>query len=112
MGVGDVAAAALLAFGVLIELSCCLGVLLMRDAYDKLHYTGPAAILGPVALAAAVVIREGAGQAGIKAALVAVLLIVANPVLAHATGRALYIRQRDHLEPDTAATPGRSLWTR
>ena len=100
MGV-EVAAAALLAAGVLIELSCCVGVLLMRDAYDKLHYTGPAAILGPVLLASAVVIREGVGQAGIKAVLVALLLIVANPVLAHATGRALYIRQRDHLEPET-----------
>jgi monovalent cation/proton antiporter MnhG/PhaG subunit len=108
MGVGDVAAAALLAFGVLIELSCCLGVVLMRDAYDQLHYTGPAAILGPVALAAAIVVREGAGQAGIKAVLVALLLIVANPVLAHATGRALYIRQRDHLEPEAPTTSSRS----
>jgi monovalent cation/proton antiporter MnhG/PhaG subunit len=107
VGVSDAAAAVLLAVGVLVELSCCVGVLLMRDAYDKLHYTGPAAILGPAAVAAAIVIREGVGQAGIKAVLVALLLIVANPVLAHATGRALYIRQRDHLEPEsTGPAPG------
>jgi monovalent cation/proton antiporter MnhG/PhaG subunit len=105
--VTDVVPALLLAAGVLVELSCCVGVLLMGDAYDKLHYTGPAAILGPALVAAAVVVREGAGQAGIKAVLVALLLTVANPVLAHATGRALYIRQRDHLEPE-ASSPGRS----
>jgi monovalent cation/proton antiporter MnhG/PhaG subunit len=99
---------ALVSFGVLVELGCCVGVFVMRDAYDKLHYTGPAAILGPVVFAAAILIQEGVSQAGIKAVLVAVLLIVANPVLTHATGRALYIRQRDHLEPtppDTETAP-------
>jgi multisubunit Na+/H+ antiporter MnhG subunit len=52
-----------------------------------------------LAFAAAVVFREGLSQAGVKALLVASLLAIASPVLAHATGRALYIRQRDHLEP-------------
>jgi len=33
-----------------------------------------------------------------------VLLIIANPVLTHATGRALYIRRRDQLEPERDAT--------
>jgi monovalent cation/proton antiporter MnhG/PhaG subunit len=94
-----VAVAVLVAFGVTIEVACCIGVVVMRDAYDKLHYTGPAAILGPGVFAAAIVIREGLSQAGIKALLVAGLLAIASPVLAHATGRALYIRQRDHVEP-------------
>jgi multicomponent Na+:H+ antiporter subunit G len=89
----------LVTFGVAIEVACCVGVVVMRDAYDKLHYTGPAAILGPSVFAAAIVIREGLNQAGIKALLVAGLLAIASPVLAHATGRALYIRQRDHVEP-------------
>jgi len=97
--VTDVVTVVLIVVGVAVELGCCVGVLVMRDAYDKLHYTGPAAILGPVAFAAAIVVQEGVSQAGVKAVLVAVLLIVANPVLTHATGRALYIRQRDHLEP-------------
>jgi multisubunit Na+/H+ antiporter MnhG subunit len=44
------------------------------------------------------VLRESLSQAGIKAILTAALLIVASPVLAHATARALYIRQRDHIE--------------
>ncbi len=97
---------ALVAFGVLVELGCCVGVFVMRDAYDQLHYTGPAAILGPLAFAAAIVAQEGVSQAGVKAVLVALLLVVANPVLTHATGRALYIRRRDHVEPADADVVG------
>jgi monovalent cation/proton antiporter MnhG/PhaG subunit len=100
MSVASVAVGVLLVVGVAIELACCLGVLVMRDAHDKLHYIGPAAILGPIAVAAAIVVRESWSQAGIKAVITAVLMIIANPVLTHATGRALYIRRRDHLEPE------------
>jgi multicomponent Na+:H+ antiporter subunit G len=70
----------------------------MEDAYDKLHYLGPAAIVGPLFVAAAVVINEGFSQAGIKSLLTAFLLMLSSPVLTHATARALYIRQRDRVE--------------
>jgi len=100
MSPSSVAIVVLIVFGVAVELACCVGVLVMRDAHDKLHYIGPAAILGPVAIAVAIVLRESLSQAGVKAIITAVLLIVANPVLTHATGRALYIRRRDHLETD------------
>ena len=99
MDLTTLAVGVLVAFGVAVELACCLGVVVMRNVYDKLHFTGPATILGPLALAGAIVVQEGLNQAGIKAVLIAGLLLVANPVLTHATGRALYIRQRDHLEP-------------
>lgn len=100
MDLTTIAAAVLVTVGVAVELACCVGVVVMRDVYDKLHFTGPATILGPLALAGAIVVQEGLNQAGIKALLVAALLLVANPVLTHATGRALYIRQRDHLEAE------------
>lgn len=100
MSAAAVAVDVLLALAVAVELACCLAVVVMDDAYDKLHYLGPAAIVGPLAVAAAIVIRESLSQAGIKALLTAALLIVASPVLSHATARALYIRQRDHVEPD------------
>jgi monovalent cation/proton antiporter MnhG/PhaG subunit len=101
MSAASIAVDVLLTFGVAVELACCVGVLVMDDAYDKLHYLGPATIVGPVAIAAAIVVRESLSQAGIKALLTAGLLIVASPVLSHATARALYIRQRDHIEPST-----------
>ena len=97
--------AALLTLGVGVELLCCIGVLVMEDAYDKLHYLGPAAIVGPAAIAAAIVIHESFSPAGIKALLTAGLLAVASPVMSHATARALYIRQRDHIEPTSRRQP-------
>jgi monovalent cation/proton antiporter MnhG/PhaG subunit len=105
MSIVSVVVAVLVAVGVVIELACCVGVLVMEDAYDKLHYLGPAAIVGPVLIAAAVVVRESFSQSGIKSLLTAGLLIVASPVLSHATARALYIRQRDHIEPDPRGRP-------
>jgi multicomponent Na+:H+ antiporter subunit G len=98
MSTTDLLVIILLVIGVAVELLCCLGVLVMDDAYDKLHYLGPAAIVGPLAIALAVIVREALSQAGVKALLTAVLLIVASPVLSHATARALYIRRRDHAE--------------
>jgi len=101
MTVSTAFAAMLVSFGVAVELACCLGVFLMEDAYDKLHYLGPAAIVGPVLIAAGIITVEGLGQAGIKSLLTAALLAVASPVLSHATARALYIRRRDHIEDRT-----------
>lgn len=104
MSAASVAVAILITVGVAVELGCCVGVLVMDDAYDKLHYLGPAAIVGPLAIAAAIVVRESLSQAGIKALLTAGLLTVASPVLSHATARALYIRQRDHVEPGSGGS--------
>jgi multicomponent Na+:H+ antiporter subunit G len=85
--------AALLVVGVGVALASCVGVLLMRDAYDKLHFTAPATTIAPLAIAAAIVLEERLSAAGLKALLVALALLVTNPVLTHATARAARIRQ-------------------
>jgi monovalent cation/proton antiporter MnhG/PhaG subunit len=85
--------AALLVVGVGVTLASCVGVLVMRDAYDRLHYTAPATTIAPLAIATAIVLEEGLSAAGIKALLVALALLVTNPVLTHATARAARIRQ-------------------
>jgi multicomponent Na+:H+ antiporter subunit G len=89
----DLAVAVLLLVGVGVTLFSCAGVLAMGDAYDRLHYTAPATTIAPVAIAAAVVLEERLSAAGIKAVLVALALLVTNPVLTHATARAARIRQ-------------------
>jgi multicomponent Na+:H+ antiporter subunit G len=89
----ELAVLALLALGVGVTLLSCLGVLVMRDAYDRLHYTAPAGVLAPLVIAAAVVLEERLSAAGIKAVLVALVLVTTNPVLGHATARAARIRQ-------------------
>jgi multisubunit Na+/H+ antiporter MnhG subunit len=78
------ASIALLVLGVGIELACCVGVLVMRGVYDKLHYTAPATTLGAFAIAGAVVLRTPLAQFGLKALLVATALLVTNAVLTHA----------------------------
>jgi multicomponent Na+:H+ antiporter subunit G len=89
----ELAVAALLVVGVGATFLSCVGVLVMRNAYDRLHYTAPAATIAPVAIAAAVVLEERLSAAGIKAVLVALVLLITNPVLGHATARAARIRE-------------------
>lgn len=98
MSAVDVLVTVLLILGVSVELICCLGVLVMRGAYDRLHYTGPASF-GAVLIAAAVVIREGfLSQIGAKSVLIAVVLLVVSPILVHVTGRAACLRERGELQ--------------
>ncbi len=98
MTVGDVLVVVLLVLGVAVELVCCLGVLVMRGVYNRLHYTGPASI-GGVLIAAAVVVREGLlSQIGTKAVLIAVVLLVVSPPLVHATARAARLREHGELQ--------------
>ncbi len=86
----------LLVSGVTLELACCLGVVVMRGPYDRLHYAG-AASFGAVLIAAAVLAQEGFSLVGNKALLLAAFLLVSSPVLVHATGRAARIRERGDL---------------
>jgi multicomponent Na+:H+ antiporter subunit G len=89
----ELAVAVLLTLGVGVELVCCVGVLVMRDTYDKLHYTSPATTVGSLAIAAAVVVDQSLSQAGLKALLIFVVLLVSNPVLTHATARAARVHR-------------------
>jgi multicomponent Na+:H+ antiporter subunit G len=82
-----VAVAVLLAAGVAVQLLCCLGLLVMSDTFDRLHYLGPAATLGPLLIGAAVLLRHSSGQACVKIVLLVVLLLLINPVVTHATAR-------------------------
>jgi multisubunit Na+/H+ antiporter MnhG subunit len=89
----DVVVAVLLGVAGVSVVISCLGVLVMRDPLDRLHFTAPAGVLAPVAVAAAVLVEEPLSSAGIKAVIVALLLIVTTPVLSHATARAARIRE-------------------
>lgn len=86
-------AAVLLAAGIAIEVVCCIGVVIARDTPERLHYVAPGGVVGPVLVAGAILARESLSQAGIKAIVVACILLIVAPVLTHATGRADYKRR-------------------
>ena len=73
-----------------------IGMLLMRDYYQRLHYLGPPSTLSIFLIAAAIVVQEGASQATTKAILTAVALAIINPVVTHAMARAARIRTYGH----------------
>ncbi len=93
-----VAVAVLLALGVGAVLLSSLGLLLMRDVFDRLHYLGPAATLGPLAVGAAVLVEHSSAQAVITVILIAGAMLLAAPVLTHATARAAHVRRQARTE--------------
>jgi multicomponent Na+:H+ antiporter subunit G len=82
-----------LTLGVIVELISCIGVLAMRQFFDRLHYVGPASTLGAFLIGAALVVQNGLNQQGVKSVLVVILLVMISPVLTHATARAARIRE-------------------
>ncbi len=85
----DVVVGALVVAGVGVQIFAALGVLLMREALDRLHYVG-ASVVGATCVCAAVVVAEGPSLIGLKAILTGAFLLVTGPVLGHATARAIH----------------------
>jgi multisubunit Na+/H+ antiporter MnhG subunit len=99
----DLVVDVLVAGGVAAELICCLGLLVMRNAIDRLHYSGAAATLGPAMIAAAVCVREGlVSSQGLNSVLIAVLLTFGSATVASATARLIRLRHRGSLESTPA----------
>ena len=63
----DVIAWALLAVGVAATLLSCVGVLVMPNVFDRLHYTAPASTVGALGIALSIVAEEGWAAASVKA---------------------------------------------
>lgn len=87
-----VAIAVLLFLGVALDLLCVLGLVAMHDVFGRLHFVGPTS-LATLALAAAIILHEGASQLSVKAALVWAIGLLAGPIASHATARAARVRQ-------------------
>jgi multicomponent Na+:H+ antiporter subunit G len=93
-----------------------IGILMVRDFYERLHYMGPAGSVGTVAIAGALLLKEPFTSAGMKVILVAVLLVISNSVLTHATARAGRVHQIGDWKPkrgedivmESASEPARS----
>jgi multisubunit Na+/H+ antiporter MnhG subunit len=78
----------LLVAAVVAQLVSALGLLVMRTAADRLHYTSAAFTVGPFCVLAAVLLREGMTTAGYDTIATVGLMFLAGPVVVHATARA------------------------
>jgi monovalent cation/proton antiporter MnhG/PhaG subunit len=78
----------LLALGVTLELACCVGVVVMRTTYDRLHYAAAGTTVPAFLVLAAVLVQEGFTAGGLDAIAAVGLLFLLNPVLVIATARA------------------------
>lgn len=93
----------LVALGVAVQLACCVGLLAMRKAIDRLHYAGAATTVGPALIAAAVCVEEGLFTTnGLNAIAVAALLALLGAALAIGTARAIRLRDQRTLESSEA----------
>jgi multisubunit Na+/H+ antiporter MnhG subunit len=97
--VKDVFADVLLGAAVLIVAGASVGVLLMRDAYQKLHFVTPAALVAPFLVALAVLVQMGWYQNTGETCLALFFLVIAGPYLSHATMRAIRVRETGDWRP-------------
>jgi multisubunit Na+/H+ antiporter MnhG subunit len=65
----------------------------MPDAYARLHYVTPAAVVAPVLVALAVFVTEGLDENTGETVVALVFMIAAAPFLSHATIRAIRVRE-------------------
>jgi monovalent cation/proton antiporter MnhG/PhaG subunit len=78
----------LLALGVTLELACCIGVLVMRTTFDRLHYASAGITVPAFLILAAVLIRQHLSSGGLEAIAAIAILFLLYPVLLTATARA------------------------
>ncbi len=88
-----------LAVGLLSFALTAIGILFFHDAYDQIHFLTPGSVIGAMALPAAILVKEGFSQLGAKGLAIALLLVLANPVLTHAIARAARVRRNQQWQP-------------
>lgn len=98
----DILADALLGLAVVIVLASSVGILVMRDAYQKLHYVTPAALVAPLIVGLAVLAQSGLTENTVQTWLALLFIMIASPFLSHATIRAVRIREKGDWRPGAA----------
>ena len=87
---------ALLALATLTVVLSSLGIAVMPGAAAKLHYVTPAAVVAPLLVTLAVLVREGLDSNTGMTVIALGFMVAVSPYLSHATIRA--IRARDDEE--------------
>jgi multisubunit Na+/H+ antiporter MnhG subunit len=95
----DVLADVLLGLAVAIVLASTVGLVVMRDVYQKLHFVTPIALVAPVIVGLAVLAQSGLTENTAQTWLALVFIVIAGPFLSHATIRAARIREKGDWRP-------------
>jgi multisubunit Na+/H+ antiporter MnhG subunit len=77
----EILADVLLGLAVAIVLASVVGILVMRDAYQKLHYLTPAALVAPLIVGLAVLAQSGLTENTAETWLALLFIMVASPFL-------------------------------
>jgi multisubunit Na+/H+ antiporter MnhG subunit len=92
--VQQIVADVLLGLAVALVLASCVGILVMRDTYQKLHYVTPAAVIAPLAVGLAVLVQSHWSENSLETWLAVLFMLISGPFLSHATIRAARIREQ------------------
>jgi len=109
----NVAVDVILAAAVALVLASTVGLLAMRDTYQRVHYLTPLALVAPLLLGVAILVQSGSAVSSSLTWLALLFVVVTGPFLSHATIRAIRIREagewrlrRDSEAPGDAGSPG------
>ena len=81
------------AAAVLVAIVSVLGMLRVRDPYQRMHYISPPASLSSLFIAIAVFLQSGLKPASFKAAFVVLILVGMNTIVTHSAARAFRISE-------------------
>lgn len=82
-----------------LTIICAIGLAMVKNTFERLHFSAAVTSLGAGLIALAVWVADPAWQSKIKATLIAIVLFLMNSILSHATARAIRIYKNGQLEP-------------
>jgi len=106
VSVREVITDVLLALAACTVLASSVGILVMRDVYQKLHYVTPVALVAPLIVGLAVLAQSGLTENTAQTWLALLFIVIAGPFLTHATVRAARIREKGDWRPDAGRGDG------
>lgn len=79
-----------------------VGLIAMRDVYQRIHYLTPISMIAPLLVAIAVTVKSGWSENTGQSWIALGFVILVSPFLSHATIRAARIRERGDWKVDDA----------
>lgn len=80
-------------------------MLRMKDEYQMMHFMSPPASVSVILITLAVFLQQGRKPESLKAVFIALVMLMMNSVVTHATARAFRIREsREHWKPQEGET--------